>query len=161
LGIFKLLVFLLLLPAVGLATASKNRVEELFIWKISDELKLSIPEEKKVSDLIRKLNEKKSKSGDDIQENLKRLAEAKALKDKEKLLAEQKRLLRSYNDLSLEEADQIQKILGVNKAAQYFVLKNELTNKLKTVLLSPENSKATEKIEKAEKLAPPLIIEEK
>jgi hypothetical protein len=76
-------------------------------------------------------------------------------------LAEQKRLLRSYNDLSLEEADQIQKILGVNKAAQYFVLKNELTNKLKTVLLSPENSKATEKIEKAEKLAPPVIIEEK
>jgi hypothetical protein len=161
LGIFKLFIFSLVVPVTVFALNSKNKVEELFIWKISDELKLSIPDEKKVSDLIRTLNQKKSKSSEDLQENLKRLAEAKVLKEKEKLLLEQKRLLRTYNDLSLEEADQIQKILGVEKAAQYFVLKNDLTNKLKSVLLSPDSSKASEKIEKAEKLAPPQIIEEK
>jgi predicted membrane chloride channel (bestrophin family) len=129
-------------------------VEELFIWKISDEMKLSVPDEKAFSDFIRKMNQKKSECNDDIQNVLKKLSEAKDLKEKEKLLKEHRKALKVYNDLTLEEVDQMQKIFGSEKAAQYFVLKNDLTNKLKSMLASPEKAAKTP-------LPPPRIIEEK
>ena len=49
----------------------------------------------------------------------------------------------------------MQKLLGVDRAAKYFVLKTDLTNKLKTMLATPE------KAAPAEKMAPPKLIEEK
>jgi len=38
----------------------KNQIEDIFIWKMSDELKLSAAEEKQFSEIYRKLNQKKS-----------------------------------------------------------------------------------------------------
>lgn len=138
---------------------ARNRVEELFIWKVSDELKLSVPEEKSFSEMIKGLNQRRSLVNENLQDILKQLAESKTTKDKERLLLEQKRLFRSYNDLSLEEAERIQKLFGIDRAAQYFVIKNDLTNRLKTVLASPD--KPTQAAAPA-KLGPPkVIIEEK
>lgn len=141
------------------AVDARNRVEELFIWKVSDELKLSVPEEKSFSEMIRGLNQRRSLVNENLQDILKQLAESKTTKDKERLLLEQKRLFRSYNDLSLEEAERIQKLFGIDRAAQYFVIKNDLTNRLKTVLASPD--KPTQAAAPT-KLGPPkVIIEEK
>jgi Skp family chaperone for outer membrane proteins len=152
--IFSLLIsFSFFLPAHA-AVESRNRIEELFIWKISDEMKLSVPDEKSLTDLIRNLNKKRADANDKLQNTLKALSEAKESKEKERLLKEHRKALKAYNDLSLEEADQIQKIFDVNRAAQYFVLKGELTNKLKTLLASPEKSSQAP-------LPPPQVIEEK
>ena len=71
------------------AVDSKNRVEELFIWKISDELKLSVPEERSFSKLIKTLNERRSQVNEDLQAILRQLSDSKTTKDKEKLLTEQ------------------------------------------------------------------------
>lgn len=150
-----ILFLFLALPLVApAAVESRNRVEELFIWKISDEMKLSVPDEKAFSDLFRKMNQKKAESNEEIQSILKKLSESKDLKDKEKLLKEHRKALKAYNDLTMEEVDQIQKLFGSEKAAQYFVLKNDLTNKLKSMLASPEKAAKTP-------LPPPRIIEEK
>ncbi len=142
-----------MVAGAALAIDSRNKVEELFIWKISDELKLTVPEEKNLSDLLRGLNQRRVKINEDLQATLKKMSTATQSKDREKILIEHRRLLKSYSDLSIEEADRIQKMLGNDKAVQYFVLKNDLTNRLKTMLASPEK-KSTEP------MAPPKVIEE-
>lgn len=138
--------------AVG-AVDARNKVEELFIWKISDELKLSVPDEKSLADLLRGLNQRRAKVNEDLQATIKKMAEARTPKEREKILAEHKKLLKVYADLSIEEVDRIQKMLGSEKATQYFVLKNDLTNRLKSMLAAPDKKPA-------EKLGPPKIIEE-
>lgn len=150
-------IFILSLFAILPAHAiePKNRVEELFIWKISDEMKLSVPEEKAFSDLIRALNQKRHAANESLQISIKKMNDAKTLKEKEKLLSEHRRYLKSYNDISVEEVDRIEKLFGTERATRYFVLKNDLTNRLKTLLAAPEKPASPEK------LAPPKIIEEK
>jgi hypothetical protein len=151
---FSILFFIFNLSAY--AAEPKNRVEELFIWKISDEMKLSVPEEKAFSDLIRALNQKRHAANESLQNTLKKMSDAKSLKEKEKLLSDHRKHLKTYNDLSVEEADRIEKLFGAEKATQYFVLKNDLTNRLKSMLAAPEKPAPS-----AEKLAPPKLIEEK
>lgn len=157
--LFKFLIFNLAIFSFSslFAVENRSRVEELFIWKISDEMKLSVPEEKSFSDLIRNLNQKKLKTNEELQIVLKSLAKASTRKDKEKFLAEHRKLLKQYNDYSLEEVDRIQKIFGTDKAAQYFVLKNDLTSRLKSLLAIPEKPAAPQ----PEKLAPPVILQDK
>lgn len=135
----------------------RNKVEELFLWKIADELKLSVPEEKFLSEFLKSLTEKKNKLNERTKENLKEISESSGDRQKtEKLLLEHKKLIKSYNDLAFDEIDQIQKKLGSQKLARYLVLKNDLTNKLKTLLSSPEKSSPSNP-----KLSSPQVIEEK
>ncbi len=144
-------------PARGIASESRNKIEELFLWKISDDLKLSVPEEKALSEFVKSQTNKKNKLNEETQENLRQISLAGGdAKKLEKLLVEHRRLLKSYNDLSIQELDQIQKKLGAAKAAQYFVLKNDLTTRLKTLLASPEKPGSP-----AAKLSTPQVIEEK
>ncbi len=162
LKIFIILVSLFQISTSAGAVDSKNRVEELFIWKVSDELKLSVPEEKSFSILIKGLNQRRTLVNENLQDIVKQLAESRTTKEKEKLLLEQKRQLRNYNELSLEEADRVQKLFGIDRAAQYFVIKSDLTNRLKTVLASPEKTTAPTAPPAAPvKLGPPQVIEEK
>ena len=100
---FKFLWFLFFSSVVvsAQATDSRNRVEELYIWKISDELKLSVPEEKSFSNLIRDLNSRRTDINDQLQAVVKKLALPSSLKEKEKKLAEHRKLLKRYNDLNI------------------------------------------------------------
>lgn len=134
------------------AVESRNKIEELFIWKISDELKLSVPEEKGLSDLLRGLNQRRTKLNEELQTTIQKMSDGATIKDREKILGEHRKLLKSYGDLSIEEVDRVQKLLGSEKTARYFVLKNDLTNRLKTMLITPDKKSA-------EKLGPPKVIE--
>lgn len=150
---FLISLFFLIPAAAPAVIEARNRVEELFIWKISDEMKLSVSEEKNFADLVRELNRKRSESNEKIQKIIQKMAVAKNSKDREKLLKEHRGALKSYGDLNLEEADRIQKLFGMDRSATYFVLKNDLTNRLKTMLAAPEKpAKAP--------LPPPQVIEE-
>lgn len=136
----------------------KNKFEELLIWKLSDDLKLTVGEEKKFSQWMRDLNHKKNEINGQIEELVQSLAELNSnnknsLKknENEKLLIEYRRLLKSYNELSIKEVDNLQKIIGVEKTGQYLVFKSDLTNKLKQ-MLTPN--------EKSAPLPPPKVIQE-
>jgi hypothetical protein len=122
------------------AEASKNRLEELFIWKVSEELKLSVPEEKQFSDTVRELNLKRFNLNEEIQKHLLAMSSAEPLKAKGNLVL-YRQALKKYQDVNLEEIDRIQKILGPQKTNQYFALKNDLSQKLKNMISNPEKSK--------------------
>jgi hypothetical protein len=116
-----------------------------------------MPEEKALAEFTKAQNEKKNKLNEQTKENLKSISDAGSDNKKlEKLLAEHRKIIKAYNDLSLDEMDQIQKKLGVAKAGQYLVLKNDLTNRLKALLSNPEKSAVP-----SAKLSAPQVIEEK
>lgn len=134
---------------------TNHKFEDLFIWKVSDELKLSVPEEKSFSDFIRGLNQKKSQLNDQIQETLKKLsATTSQKKATDQLVAQYRTQLKALNNLNVEEIDQIKKILGSEKVAQYLVLKNDLATQLKAKLSAPDPTKPKTD------LPAPKIIEE-
>ena len=132
---------------------NKNKIEELFIWKISDELRLSTKEEKSFTDLFRELSQKKMALGHSQDETITRLAATTKDKERNQLLTDYRQQMTEYNKIQTREFDEIKKLLGPERLAKYLSVKRELTNKVKTLL--------TEKSEKKEAdLPPPKVIEE-
>ena len=137
-------------------TPKKNSVEDIFIWKVSDELNLTATEEKKFADIHRELNKQKMQLAARLQKlsfqskenpQLPKVKAAEIIKDYKKTLI-------SYNNLSLQELDQMKSLLGDKKFLDYLSIKQDINMKLKSLVL--EESKA-----KPVKLPPPQIIEEK
>lgn len=143
--------------AQSAVTTKKNSVEDIFIWKISDELKLSASEEKKFADIHRDLNKRKmqfaaqmQKLSYESQENPKL-----SVKQASQIIKDYKKILIAYNNLSVEELEKMKALLGEKKFLDYLAIKQDINLKLKSLVLG-EDSKA-----KTEKLPPPQIIEEK
>jgi hypothetical protein len=133
----------------------KNHLEDLFIWKVSEELKLSTPDEKKFSDALRALSVKKQAVSQKLDEVSKLFLNSKADKDRKKYFTAYRKALLDYNNLALEELDQMKDIFGLQKLAHYMEVKIDITNKIKAVISSPD------RIGKDKKPLPsPKIIEE-
>lgn len=128
----------------------KNKTEEIYIWKLSDELKLSATEEQTFSDFIREMNRRRYGLNQAIQDNIAMMSKVKSKSEKEKLLLAHKNLLKNFNEINLDEVEKISKMLGAEKGTQYFVLKNEMNSKFKELLLSSDKKK--------EITTPPKII---
>jgi hypothetical protein len=160
----------------------RSRLLELFIWKTSEELKLPTDVENKFGDIVRHLNEKRKANAERMEKAIQRLdgltqgpAEASpasptgaqaptATKADPKILdaalTEYKKALQEYQKLQTDELLQLKAILAPEKLARYLVVKNELTEKLKTFLSKPnESAPAVDKNGKP--LAAPKVIEEK
>ena len=140
-----------------------SRVDELFIWKISEELKLSVKEEKEISNLITELNNRKTSSNERIDGIIKSLAMADSDQQAQKFLKDYKGALLDYNKISVDEVAQVQKVLPKSKAAKYFVVKSDLSKRIRSLLSAPERSHERQwertKVEKIP-LGDPKIIEE-
>ena len=132
----------------------KTQLEDIFIWKISDELKLTVQQEKAFTELSKSLNRKKSEINRLIQESIQSLE----IGNKETNLQKYRRLMSDYNQLSLKEFDSFKKLLGVQKYTEYIRIKNELNTKVKSILIG---EKPVERKEPLVKLPPPKIIVEK
>jgi hypothetical protein len=154
------LVVLSLLSAVGSWAAAtneseirRNHIEDIFIWKISDELKMSVKEEKAFTEINKSLNKKKYDLNRQIQELARQLnAKSPQLESK---LKDYRKLLAEYNQLSLAEYDSIKKLLGSQKFADYIRVKSELNAKLRSILAGERN---VDKKEATVKLPPPKVI---
>lgn len=131
----------------------KTHLEDIYIWKISDELKLSVNEEKQFTEINKALNKKKSEINKKIQDLIAQMKED----DSEAVLKNYRSLLLEYNQLSISEFDSIKKLLGAKRFVSYLKIKNELNTKLKSILAG---EKPAEKKEVG-KLPPPKIIIEK
>lgn len=134
----------------------KNHVEDIFIWKISDELKLSTQEEKQFTDIQKNLNKQKFELNKKIQDSIQSIQNTD--QDKNKLtdiLKEHRKLITQYNQISLDEFDQIKKLFGATKFAKYIQIKSELNTKIKSILIGEKEKK--EEV----KLPPPKVIIEK
>lgn len=134
----------------------KNQLEELFIWKLSDELKLSSLDEKKFADLIRILNKRKVEESKNVDARMKEFIAAKSDREREKNLSQLKAAYQKYNEIPIEEINSMKKLLGTQKLAQYFEIKQELSAKVKSLIIENEKKEADKK-----SLPTPRVIEEK
>jgi hypothetical protein len=155
-GIHSILILCLFLFSFqAFAEDKKNQLEELFIWKTSDELKLSTSEEKKFTDIVKSLNKRKSDLSLSLHDSVDKIAAAKTTKEKDTELTKYRKDLGAYNKISEEEFDKLKTLLGSERLAQYLKLKQDLTGRIKTMLANPENNKAPDK-----KLPAPKVIVE-
>jgi hypothetical protein len=111
-----------------------TRVEELFIWKASEELRLPPEQELKFAETVRELNARRRKATDTMDQTILSLANAKTKAEAEKLTANYKSELREVHAAQIAELDQLKKVLGAEKLARYLVVKNQITDKLKTLI---------------------------
>lgn len=134
----------------------KSHLEDIFIWKISDELKLTAQEERKFTEINKKLNRQKSEINRKIQGSVQSLTET----DTDAVLQRHKKLIQEYNNISVSEFDSIKKLLGTKKFISYLKLKNELNSKVKSILIG---EKSGDRNERRTKILPPpkVIIESK
>ena len=138
------------------AAEKRNQLEELLIWKMSDELKLSTTEEKKFSDIVREINKRKAQYNQELQASVEKMSKAKTGKAKDEELTLYRKSLQNYGRMSEEEFDKLKPLLGPERMVQYLQIKQDLTNRIKTMLTNPEVSpKATKP------LPSPKLIEEK
>lgn len=114
-----------------------SRLEELFIWKISEELKLTPDDEPRFAKIIRSLNTQRRKATDDMEQAVQKLQSAKTKAETEKALALHRKALAAYQESQLDELDRLKKLMGPEKLARYLIVKNQINEQLKTLLSSP------------------------
>lgn len=134
---FFFLCFILFHPLRGDA---KNNLEELIIWKLSDELKLPAETEKKFSDTLRKYNDQKTESSQIIEGQIQVLRKVANEKERQTWLDRYRKTLVDFNAIVLSEHDDIRKILGDEKFVRYLELKSDLNSRIKNLMLSKEVS---------------------
>lgn len=152
-----LLCFIFLIPvyASNDIETKKTYIEDIFIWKMSDELKLTAQEEKKFSEIHKNLNKQKAELNKKIQDTTQQLSDNPILaKTLRKAIVE-------YNQLSLTEFDSMKKLLGAKRFTIYLQFKSELTNKVKSLLTGEKPSEKEKKEAPATPLPPPQVIIEK
>lgn len=115
----------------------RSRLEELFIWKASEELKLPPAEETKFTEIIKTLNASRRAAGDEMDAAVKDLDAAKTKAEAEKALARHRAALKQVHAVQTAELDKLKPLLGSEKLARYLVVKNTLLERLKTMLSSP------------------------
>lgn len=142
-------------------TPKKNSVEDIFIWKVSDELKLSAAEEKKFADIHRELNKQKMQLSAQLQKLSFQSKENPQLPKSRAtvIIQDYKKTLIAYNNLSLQELDKMKTLLGEIKFLDYLAIKQDINLRLKSLVLG--NEKGEDLKPKPTKLPPPQIIEEK
>ncbi|MBC7742955.1 MAG: hypothetical protein H7061_12215 [Bdellovibrionaceae bacterium] len=125
------------------AEVKKTHLEDIFIWKMSDELKLSAKDEKKFTEIQKDLNKKKSELNREIQASILTLAASSETSsiNLKVALKRHRELLVQYNQLGIIEFDLIKKLLGERKFANYLEIKSELTSKVKSLLIGEKDKK--------------------
>jgi hypothetical protein len=177
--------FALANQAAATPDQGRSRLLELFIWKTSEELKLPTDVEAKFGETVRHLNERRKANTERMEKAIQRLDEltraqqepvaaaspaasptstpksdAKAI---DAALAENRKSLQEYQKLQNDELAQLKVILTPEKLARYFVVKSELTEKLKTFLSKPNDPSASPSPggKDVKPLGTPKVIEEK
>lgn len=144
-------------------TEKKNSVEDIFIWKMSDELKLTAKEEKKFSDIHKSLNKKKMQLQSDLQKYSYALKTNPNIgkNEIELTIKKYRSTLSQLNNISLQEVDKMKNLLGANKFLQYLAIKQDITLKLKSLVIGQNDEQEKQKEKSKISLPPPKIIEEK
>lgn len=123
--------------AVAANLKERSRLEALFIWKTSEELKLDPATEQKFTEIIQSLNTRRRDANAKMDSALVSLSQAKSKADAEKALRAHRSALREVQAVQTAEIDKLQPLLGPEKLAQYITAKASILDKLKTMLSAP------------------------
>jgi hypothetical protein len=127
----------------------RKRLEELFIWKMSEELKLSVDTEVAFAEALRGLNREKSVALNELNEALVTLGEATR---REKAAGEARlsaamnryeKAVRRYGEVPVREVARLKPILGAEVLARYLFAKSQVTEKLLAISTSGSTSGET------------------
>lgn len=140
-------------PSIESNQKTKLQLEDLLIWKISDELKLTPDQEKKVTEIIKTINKKKTENNLEIETLTKQVIKAEDEKTKSKSFNDLKKKLQQHGALASEELELIKSALGIKKLGQYLEVKNDISEKVKNLIIPADKRSG-------KKLPPPKIIEE-
>lgn len=143
--------------SVAVAAEKRNQLEELLIWKMSDELKLNTSDEKKFTEIVRDINKRKAQFSQELQASVEKMNKATTAKSKDEELTRYRKSLQSYGRMNEEEFDKLKPLLGPERMVQYLQIKQDLTNRIKTMLANPEATPG----KAAKPLPSPKLIEEK
>ncbi len=131
-----------------LVQREKRRLEELFIWKMSEELKLSVETEGAFAEAIRSLNREKAKANVAVAEALNAIDKvqnsdrAKSKKEMEKAVKRYESAWRLYGALPLREVSRLRAILGPEKLGRYLVAKSVMAEKLTALSVKTAETEA-------------------
>lgn len=149
----------------------RQRLEQLFVWRVSDRLQLTPTQETKFTEEFHKLSDERSKLSQELDSTLDQIDKEKENSDKStKLLSDYTSALKRYNTMQSKEMDVMGHLFGTKKMVQYVLLKREMTQKFKDLLSSnatngsPGTVSGTLPVERgAEKpsLKEPQVIEQK
>ena len=131
-----------------------KKFEDLFIWKISDELKLTPKEEAVVSEVIKESNQKKAATNSELEGLYKKLKEDATDANRKVTFNKIRSTLKTQLAITLDELDRLNKGMGLKKLGQYLELKRDLSEKIKAIWI--QNKKKG-----SHSLPPPKVIEEK
>lgn len=136
------------LPAMVEAAASdrvereRKRLEELFIWKMSEELKLSVDTEVAFAEALRSLNREKSVALNELNAALLALGDATQVAKGAssprivKAMDRYEKAVRRYGEFPFREVARLKPILGAEVTARYLFAKSQVTEKLLAISTS-------------------------
>ncbi len=136
------IVFFVLLFAFPLQAA--DRFQELFLWKMSEAMKLSAEKEEAFNTTVRQLNEKKAKALQDIDTSLAQMKDVKTESSAKAQVAKYKVALDAYHNVAQEELIQMSKIFNYSELSQYLTIKMEIIKRLQEKMLDPKKESKTE-----------------
>lgn len=120
----------------------RKRLEELFIWKMSEELKLSVDTEVAFAEALRSLNREKSVALNELNEALLALGEVgqrqRTIPSSHltEAMARYEKAVRRYGDVPVREVARLKPILGTEVTARYLFAKSQVTEKLLAISTS-------------------------
>ncbi|HRK07953.1 MAG TPA: hypothetical protein PLZ57_09320 [Pseudobdellovibrionaceae bacterium] len=120
----------------------RKRLEELFIWKMSEELKLSVDTEVTFAEALRGLNREKSVALTELNEALMALGEATrrektaGVASLSQAMSRYEKAVRRYGEVPVREVARLKPILGAEVLARYLFAKSQVTEKLLAISTS-------------------------
>lgn len=146
--------FYFIFPTLAETDTQVKKFEDLFIWKISDELKLTPKEEAVVSLVIKESNQKKAASNSELEGLYKKLKNDTLDSSRKVTFNKIRATLKTQLAITLDELDRLNKGMGLKKLGQYLELKRDLSEKIKAIWIQNEKKGS-------HSLPPPKVIEEK
>ncbi|MCB0347849.1 MAG: hypothetical protein KDD37_03395, partial [Bdellovibrionales bacterium] len=121
-----------------------DRFQELFLWKMSEALKLSAEKEEAFATAVRTLNEKKAKALQDIDTSLAKMKGASTENNAKVQVTKYKEALDAYHNVAQEELTEMSKIFNYSELSKYLTIKMEIIKRLQEKMLDSQKESKTE-----------------
>jgi len=138
----------------------RNRLEQLFIWRVSDRLGFTPDEESRFATEYKKLTEDRAAALHKLDDIVNRMSAAKDdKKAKAKLFSEWEEANKKSVKVQENEIPALKKILTQDQLVEYVLLKREMFHKFKDALSTSKTTSVAGQQDK-QKLKEPEVIQE-
>lgn len=155
--VLRSLVTIILFTPVFLQAQQMDRFQELFIWKMSEALKLDAEKEEAFTAAVRSLNDKKIRAMQEVDKTLSKMKEVKNESSAKVQINKYREALRTYQNVSQEELEILSRIFNYSQLARYLTIKTEIMKRLQEKILDPS---AVESKKEIGPRKPKIILDE-